>query len=165
MPRTCSLCLHPNRLQIDRALLNGTAFRLVSKQFGTSISALSRHRAHLATAIEQAAERKEINMGDNLLAELQQLKNRLRSGLTEAENQRSSAGIVAFSREYRQTLETYFSITEKMADRAAKADAKDNAMVVRIVHVGESSGVVGAPILCPHCGEKIPASDPPESTP
>ena len=48
MPRPCSVCMHPQRHAIDRALMAGAAFRNIAARFGTSTTAVHRHRhAHL----------------------------------------------------------------------------------------------------------------------
>ena len=47
MPRQCSICSHPQKAEIDRAVLRGEGgYRVISKRFGISISALFRHRRH-----------------------------------------------------------------------------------------------------------------------
>jgi transposase-like protein len=46
VPRRCTVCLHPERIAIDRSIAAGTAtFRDISKQHGVTTSALSRHVA------------------------------------------------------------------------------------------------------------------------
>ena len=48
MPRSCSICTHPQRQAIDQALMAGAALRNIAPRFGTSVTALHRHRhAHL----------------------------------------------------------------------------------------------------------------------
>lgn len=47
MPRPCSVCTHPARAEINRAVLAQTSFRTLAARFGLGRSALSRHaRAH-----------------------------------------------------------------------------------------------------------------------
>jgi len=36
MPRTCAVCPHPHRDQIDRRLLDGAPLRNIAKQFSVS---------------------------------------------------------------------------------------------------------------------------------
>jgi hypothetical protein len=43
--RPCSICSHPARARIERALGDGAALRRVERYFGTSPQALIRHRA------------------------------------------------------------------------------------------------------------------------
>lgn len=51
MPK-CSICIHPNRAAIDKALVAGESLRSVAQRTGTSATALHRHKAaHLSGAI------------------------------------------------------------------------------------------------------------------
>jgi hypothetical protein len=59
MGRRCTVCDHPKRAAIDRALAEGQTLRHVAETFGISASAALRHRRrhlarHLAHAIEHA---------------------------------------------------------------------------------------------------------------
>lgn len=59
MARTCSICSHEQRAEIERALAVGQPYRNVAEHFGTSSSALFRHKRdhlapHLARALEEA---------------------------------------------------------------------------------------------------------------
>jgi hypothetical protein len=47
MPRSCTICTHPQRTAIETALVAGDAFRIIAKRFGTSPAALFRHKGHL----------------------------------------------------------------------------------------------------------------------
>jgi len=47
MPRPCSICTHPKREAIETALSEGGSFRNVAARFGTSATALHRHRKHV----------------------------------------------------------------------------------------------------------------------
>ncbi len=58
MPRTCSICTHDQRQAIDAALLAGETFRHIASRFGTSTTALQRHKAeHLSERMAKVAER------------------------------------------------------------------------------------------------------------
>jgi hypothetical protein len=51
----CSICSHPERADIDRALVAGEAYRRIAARTGTSVTSLRRHRdAHLADVIQRA---------------------------------------------------------------------------------------------------------------
>jgi DNA-directed RNA polymerase subunit RPC12/RpoP len=50
MPRTCTVCRHEKRQEIDRALLVGRPLRNIAEEFGTSRMALCRHKAHRPVA-------------------------------------------------------------------------------------------------------------------
>lgn len=54
MPK-CSICIHPQRAEIDKALIAGLVLRDVAQRFTTSRDALFRHkRDHLVQQIERA---------------------------------------------------------------------------------------------------------------
>lgn len=60
MPRTCSVCSHAKRPEIDRILLAGDSLRNIAKQFAVTSAALNRHRTnHLAQRLAQVAKRHE----------------------------------------------------------------------------------------------------------
>ncbi len=76
MPRTCSVCSHPDRQKIDRLLLEQT-LRDVSGQTGIGKSALGRHKlAHLPGALVLANEQ-EIERHRQLFDEAQSLQRSL----------------------------------------------------------------------------------------
>ena len=85
MPRVCTVCTHTERQRIDEALVTGTSFRKIAERFGTSTTALYRHKqdhvpGHLAKA--QAAE--EVAQADDLLARLLLLNQETLAILREA---------------------------------------------------------------------------------
>lgn len=57
MANPCSICGHPKRKAIDRAIISGITIAEVATKFGVHRDAIARHRArHLIGAIERAAE-------------------------------------------------------------------------------------------------------------
>lgn len=50
MMRTCSICTHEERDAIEKALLAGDSLRRIAERFGTSSTALHRHKQHIETA-------------------------------------------------------------------------------------------------------------------
>lgn len=68
MPRTCTICSHPERTAIEKALLAGTSLRDIARRFGTTKDALDRHKAHIPPALAKSHEAKEVARADTLLA-------------------------------------------------------------------------------------------------
>jgi len=60
MPQTCTICTHPQRLQIERALVAGTSVRDIAGQYGPSKTAIGRHRTHVVESIARSREAKEL---------------------------------------------------------------------------------------------------------
>src|SRR5207249_4043406 len=55
MSRPCTICNHPQRSAIDRALASGDPYRKVALRYGISTATVSRHRtAHLADRLARA---------------------------------------------------------------------------------------------------------------
>jgi hypothetical protein len=85
MPRTCSICNHPEKEAINMALIDNQAFRYVSKRFGVSAAALHRHKSeHLPAAMVKAREAAESTQADSLLDRLVDLNRTTMAILSEA---------------------------------------------------------------------------------
>jgi hypothetical protein len=59
MPRVCSICTHPQRLDLESSVLSGTSIRCTAKAAGVSSFALQRHLKHLAAVVAQRVETAE----------------------------------------------------------------------------------------------------------
>jgi hypothetical protein len=87
MPRTCTVCCHPERAAIDAALVSsGEPLRTIADQWSVSKTALIRHKtdhlpAHLATAHEAA----EVVRADSLLDQVRALQAKTLAILQKAE--------------------------------------------------------------------------------
>ena len=68
---TCTICRHPDRPAIDRALVAGESFRHVAERFGTSATAAFRHKGdHLPAAMVKAHEAEDIGHAIDVVAQL-----------------------------------------------------------------------------------------------
>ncbi len=106
MPRTCTICTHPERPAIDHALLNGGAFRHIAAQTGTSTTALQRHKAdHLPALMARSKEAEEIGHADDLVREVGSLRARAMSLLLMAETAGDVLAANGSIREARACLE------------------------------------------------------------
>jgi hypothetical protein len=86
MPRPCSICTHPNREAIDKALvIERASLRDIARRFGATKDSLSRHRPHIATALTKAHEAAEVSRADTLLDRVKSLCERSEGLVTSAE--------------------------------------------------------------------------------
>jgi hypothetical protein len=76
MPQACKVCRHSKRSEIDRAILNGDASRLIAARYGASDSSVRRHKPHVASRIVQAHQAEVLSSADTLLHEVESLKRR-----------------------------------------------------------------------------------------
>src|SRR5579863_8732850 len=85
MPRTCSICRHQKRGEIDANLLRGDTFRHIAAQFRVSTGALQRHRnSCISEQLEKAKEVSDVAAGSALVREIQEITRKTRDVLTRA---------------------------------------------------------------------------------
>jgi transposase-like protein len=75
MSRKCTVCGHPNKDEIDKALVSKGAIRDIARQFDIDKSALSRHKQnHLPSILARAEDAKEVTKANNLIDEIERLR-------------------------------------------------------------------------------------------
>ena len=139
----CSICNHPQRIEIDTALVAGETYRNIAKQFGVTYSSVGRHKrdGHIAEHIAKAAQKKEIKgattlkkivedqeeknvaEAETLLEQVTTLKTRAIAILDNAEKEGTREACLALS-EVRRTLEFLAKITGEL-----KGDGKPTVNV------------------------------------
>lgn len=118
MARPCAICTHKHRAEIDKALVEGMSFRNISRRYGMSIAAVSRHKAeHLPADILQAKQAGEVARADDLLAQIRDLKDRAILILMQAERSKSYTIALGAIRETRQTLKLLGKISGELDER------------------------------------------------
>ena len=86
MPPVCTLCRHPDRAEIDAALVAPSEpLRIIAGRFGTSSATLLRHREHLPRALVVALEAAESTRADTLLEKVHRIEADARRLLEKAE--------------------------------------------------------------------------------
>ncbi len=85
MPRTCTACGHPERSEIDAALVAGETLRDIARQYRVGKDVVARHKeAHLPGRLVRAREVEEIADADTLLSRLRDLNRETAAILKEA---------------------------------------------------------------------------------
>lgn len=86
MPRVCTACHHPQRADIDRALIAGTdPLRAIAARHGLSVGAIRRHReSHLPATMAMAHEAAEQARAGDLMAMLARMEQEAWAVLEEA---------------------------------------------------------------------------------
>jgi uncharacterized membrane protein YccC len=83
--RTCTICGHGQRHDIEVALIRRDSYRAIARRFSVSKDALGRHaREHLPEALVRAQEAKEAVRADDLLSQIRELQARALAILEEA---------------------------------------------------------------------------------
>ncbi len=85
MPRTCTICHHPERVAIDQALIDGIALRAIAGQHAIAKSSLARHAAsHLPEALARSRRAAEEVVSDDLVDRLMLMHAQAEDVLHEA---------------------------------------------------------------------------------
>jgi hypothetical protein len=107
MPRSCTICTHPNRAEIEDAIvIRSQAKRRIAAQFGVTEQALRRHlREHLPELLKKAREAEEASRADELLRHLRALHSKTLSILLSAEGSGELRTALSAIREARGNLE------------------------------------------------------------
>lgn len=118
MPPTCTVCRHPDRASIDRALVSGLPFRHIAAQWSVSTAALQRHKASdLPVLLTKAVEAAEAADADDLLAQLRDLQATTLGLLEKAEAAGKLGTAVMAVREARLNLELLAKLRGELDER------------------------------------------------
>lgn len=118
MPRTCSVCTHAEREQIDTELLEGKPYKDLAARFGPSGSALHRHRSsHLPERLLKAKAAAEICKADDLVEQVKSLKVNARQILAKAESEGDLRTALAGIRELSRLIELVAKLTAELKTR------------------------------------------------
>jgi hypothetical protein len=119
MPRTCSICTHPARDEIEAGLLAGNPFRELAERFETSPAALFRHKGtHIPDRLIKVREAEEVSKAETLLEQLEDLRVKARQILEAAENEGDFKTALAGVRELARLIELVGRLTGEL--RAAQ---------------------------------------------
>jgi len=123
VPRKCSICTHPKKRYINRALLSGKkSIRQIARQYGLKKDAVRYHkRAHLIEAMKLARKNREIKEGKTGFEQFNEM-------VKEAEDKyRGTTGQlqVGWFREWRAMLELAFKLGIEEERRRERQIFKD----------------------------------------
>ena len=107
MARTCTVCKNSQRDEIDEALVAGESLRNIAGRYGTSATALHRHKARdIPRGLARAMETRKLDSNANLLDQVRDLIGSTHGILAETEGRgdHRTARYLAI-REARGTLE------------------------------------------------------------
>jgi len=119
MPRTCTICTHPDHAAINAALVAGEPFRHIAARFDTSTGALQRHRdEHIPATLKTAKDADDAAHADDLLAQVRDLQGRALTILDTAEEAGDLKTALAAIREARGCIELFGRLAGELSDGA-----------------------------------------------
>ena len=115
MPRICTICTHPQRTEIETALVSRRPFRHIAEQFGVSTSALVRHHdEHLPEALSKATDAAVVANADTVLGHATMLRDRALSIMDRAEGTGDLKTALAAIRETRECVRLLGELAGKL---------------------------------------------------
>ena len=117
MPRTCTICTHKQRPDIDQALVERRPFRTIADRFAVSKTALIRHHDdHLPASLLKAHAAREAAGADALLAQVVDLRDKALAILEKAEAANELQPAIAAIREARACVELLGKLAGQLKD-------------------------------------------------
>ena len=118
MPRSCTICEHPEGEAIDSALVGDASNRSIASLFDVSEASVRRHKAnHLPAKLLMAQKAAEVVQADNLLEQLRDLQQSTLKILAEAEQAKQYRTALGAIREARGNLELLAKLLGELDDR------------------------------------------------
>jgi hypothetical protein len=118
VPRSCTVCEHPDTEAIDEALVGGASNRSVASLYDVSEAAVRRHKAnHLPAKLVMAQAAEEVAQADDLLDQMQDLQQRTLAILEVAESTNQHRTALSAIREARSNLELLAKLLGELDER------------------------------------------------
>lgn len=121
MPQVCKVCRHAERAAIDRALSEGKeSYRDLAGRFGTSKSAMERHRAHVTETVALAVKAEEATRADDLLGILREAVADARRLRQKAEDEGDYRGAIGAVKALSDVVAVLARVGEKLAESRSR---------------------------------------------
>jgi len=119
MPRRCTVCNHPDREKIDRALFAKVSSAEIAGRYRTiGERAIRRHRTnHLPETLAKAHDAEEVAQADSLLDQVRDLQERALDILDKAEEAGELRTALGAIREARGNLELLAKLLGELDER------------------------------------------------
>lgn len=106
MPRACEICNHPNRLEIDREIVQGKSKSGIARTYEVSLNSVAYHAEnHLSRQLVKSYEMRQAIESTGLVTEIQELLKRSKHILRRCERDGKLGVALGAIRETRGTLE------------------------------------------------------------
>jgi hypothetical protein len=115
MPRSCTICGHPDRDTIEDAFIAGTPKRRIASHYGVSERAVRYHlREHLPALLALARDAERASRADSLLDRIEALQSRTLAILEATEETHDHRVALSAIREARSNLELIGEVTKEL---------------------------------------------------
>lgn len=128
MPRSCNVCSHERRDDIDKSLVEGVSLSSIWEAYGITEDSLARHRDnHLSATLVQAYEAREIARGEDLLTQMKDLQAITLRTLKAAEEAGEYKTVLSAVREARNNLAYLSQLAAQLERTQAPSDSGESS--------------------------------------
>jgi hypothetical protein len=120
MGMTCKICTHPERVAIDRAIVEQRSLRDISGQYGISRSSVDRHKSHIPKELAKAKKAETVAESGALLSRVEKLMGQADRIYEGAMKSAEWSGAAAAAREMRGCLELLGKIGGELSSGGTK---------------------------------------------
>jgi hypothetical protein len=118
MPRSCAVCIHEKRDEIDREIVSRQPYRALARTFGVSKDSISRHaNLHIPETLTKAHAVKEVGRADALLDRVEALVTEAEGLLSYGRGEKQAKAWEGGLRELRKCLELLARVTGELDER------------------------------------------------
>jgi hypothetical protein len=118
MPRTCTVCGHGQRHDVEVALVQRESYRDIARRFAVSKDALGRHaKEHLPELLSQAHRAEEAARADDLLRQVTELQSKTLNLLLKVEEAGELRTALTAIREARGNVELLAKLRGELNER------------------------------------------------
>jgi len=115
--QTCTVCVHEDKQEINKAIVAGRSRRTIANQYGLSDAAVGRHREnHLPATLVAVGERRDKAHGGRLLDQAQGLVDEALASIERSKATGKEKDVLGGIREARHSLELTGRITGELRD-------------------------------------------------
>jgi hypothetical protein len=120
-PGSCTVCSHPQRVELEQAHLGGATLRTLAKQFGRNKDTIQKHVAqHIPAAAQkaiEAANARDVEHGDSIIAELRELRDEAKRLQAKAEKKSDIRTALTAIRELVRLVELKARVLGELRDK------------------------------------------------
>jgi 3-dehydroquinate synthase class II len=117
LSRSCTVCSHPDSVLINEALvIEGQSNRALTRQYDLSKDAVRRHREHIPQLLVKASQAMEVVDADDLLAKVEELRQKAMDVLAEAEDAHDHRVVLAAIDRASKQLELLAKLLGEISD-------------------------------------------------
>ena len=110
MPRSCTICTHPECAAIEAQILAGRPNRTIAKQWRVSSASVFRHKGHMREAIRRAQVERGLSTVQAVLLRMEETYDRLSELVDKLEAENDHRATIAGFRALRESLMAIYNM-------------------------------------------------------